>query len=419
MRHARATLAVALTALLLGASSSQAAPTAVHVRVEGATSTVFDGVVQTGGHAVQALSDTTPRTCDGTNLGTNPTPGPTATAATVDALASLGLAFDGQWYAGFEDYLVTQLGPDREDNDLSRWWGLLVNRSFTPVGGCQRQVGTSDEVMWAYDAFSNRPFLWLDGPSTVVLGAPLAVSVSSTAGAGAPGTPYSGAVVGAVGANGQPAAAGVADAATSTGDGSAAVVFHAAGWQRVKARGAGAYPAAIASNSIAVCVEAVAGTGCDGPPPSSPGPPTMQPGQPTTAAPKPPRPLPRRAAPAWTRRFAEGTLRDDRARALRWRGSWLPTLAAGAWNGTLTRGEAGARLALTLGAGRPAIALRTSGTRTRVAVSADAKTRTFTLAAERVPRAHLLVGPRRRQAGAVVVRVISGAVLVDGVGRAA
>ncbi len=78
------------------------------------------------------------RRCDGTNAGAATGPGPTATAAAVDALATLGQAFDGQWYPGFDDYYVAQLGPEREDNDAAQWWGVLVNRRFTPLGGCQR-----------------------------------------------------------------------------------------------------------------------------------------------------------------------------------------------------------------------------------------------------------------------------------------
>jgi hypothetical protein len=359
-----------------------------------------------------------PRICDGTNNAPPGTaPGPTATTATVDALASLGLTFDGQWYDGFDDYFITQLGPDREDNNLARWWGILVNRSFTPVGGCQARVDGDDEVLWTYDAFSNRPFLWLSGPTTVLVDAPLSVSVTSTAGDGSAGATAAGALVGAVDANGQPAAAGTADGATSAADGSATVTFHTAGWQRVKARGAGAYPAAIASNSIAVCVEAAAGAGCGAPPPAPIDPPPPVVVDPPKQATHP-HPHHRLKAPAWTRRLAAGTLRDDRARGLRWRGTWLPTLAAGAWQGTLTRGAAGAWLAWELGAGRPAVALRTSGVRTRIVLSAGGATRTFTLAAERVPRAHLLVGPRRGHRGTIVLRVLSGTVLLDGVGRA-
>jgi hypothetical protein len=150
---------------------------------------------------------------------------------------------------------------------------VLVNRRFSAVGGCQAQLHDGDEVLWALDAFSGRPFLWLAGPATAQLGAPLSVAVSSTAGdRPTPGAPYAGAHVEAVDANGQTAAAGTTDGGASDAGGTATVTFHRAGWQRLKARGPAGpdgHPAAIASNSVDVCVEATLGAGCDGAPPSA------------------------------------------------------------------------------------------------------------------------------------------------------
>src|SRR5690349_10945366 len=104
--RARRGLLAALAACGLTASAAvpvaSAAPADVSVRVEGVRATVFDRVVRTAGHDVKAASDTETRTCDGTNLGANPTPGPTATGATVDAMTSIGQSFDGNWYPGFD-----------------------------------------------------------------------------------------------------------------------------------------------------------------------------------------------------------------------------------------------------------------------------------------------------------------------------
>ncbi len=268
---AAATLSVAIS--LLSAPLAVAAPADVHVRIEGADSTLFDRSVRVDGHDVRAASDAQPHRCDGTNAHRNATPGPTATSAAVDALASLGQGFDGQWYQGLDDYFVSRLGPEREDNDKLWWWGLLVNRRFSAVGGCQAQLRDGDEVLWALDAFGGRPFLWLAGPATAQLGAPLSVAVSSTAGdRPTPGAPYAGAQVEVVDANGRPAAAGTADGGASDAGGAATVTFRRAGWQRLKARGAagpGGHPLAIASNSVDVCVEATPGAGCGGAPPSA------------------------------------------------------------------------------------------------------------------------------------------------------
>ena len=277
MRAHAATFAVAIMSVLLGTASAHGAPADVRIRIEGASSTIVDRLVRVDGHDVRARSDVQARRCDGTNANRSPTPGPTATGATVDALASIGQDFDGDWYAGFDDYFVTRLGPEAEDNGRLWWWGILVNRAFSPVGGCQVQVHDGDEVLWVLDAFSNRPFLWLAGPGsapTVGVGQPLSVTVTSTTASTsqdqASGSPYAGARVEAVDENGQPAAAGIVDGGVSGADGSANVVFHRAGWQRLKARnpGSGDHPLAIASNSIDVCVEAAPDVGCDGTPPS-------------------------------------------------------------------------------------------------------------------------------------------------------
>lgn len=270
-----ATLAVALTLVL--APAAVAAPVDVHVRVEGAAETLFDRVVRSDAITLQTpddlLQDRGPHACDGTNAGRNPAPGATATGATADAMSTLGQDLDGEWFGGFDDYFVTRIGPDAESDEQSRWWGVLVNRVFTSYGGCQVQVQAGDEVLWVYDAFSSRPFLWLDGPATVTVGAPAALTVtatdSSTDGPGAPGAPRAGAAVAEVDAGGRTVAGGAGGAATDAA-GATAVTFAQPGWHRLKARDQdpGGYPRAIASNSVDVCVEAVAGSGCDGLPPS-------------------------------------------------------------------------------------------------------------------------------------------------------
>ncbi|MBB4663440.1 hypothetical protein [Conexibacter arvalis] len=267
--------------ILLLLAAARPAPADVHVRVEGVQRTLFDRVIRTDGRSLKASSDTVARRCDGTNLGANPAPGPTATAATVDAMETLRSDFDGNWTPGFDDYFITRFGA--ESDGATHWWGILVNRVFTPVGGCQFQVRAGDEVLWVNDAFSSRPFLWLDGPNgadgiaTAIVGQPLTVTVTSTDSSTevnqTTGPPYAGAVVAAVDADGQTAPADVAVPATSGADGRAAVTFAVPGWQRLKARAGGVvpesgHPAAIASNSVDVCVEAAPGAGCEGVPPS-------------------------------------------------------------------------------------------------------------------------------------------------------
>ena len=55
-------------------------------------------------------------------------------------MAILGEGFDGDWYAGtFDDYFITQWGPERQDVGEGEYWGVVVNNVFTIVGGCQYQ----------------------------------------------------------------------------------------------------------------------------------------------------------------------------------------------------------------------------------------------------------------------------------------
>lgn len=281
MRSPRATFVAALTSTLLAAvvpATALAAPTDVHVRVEGATTTLFDRVVRTDAITLQTPNDVrlglSPHVCDGTNADRYPTPGPTPTGATADAMSTIGQDLDAEWFGGFDDYFVTRIGTDAEDDAQSLWWGILVNRAFTSVGGCQLQVAEGDEVLWVYDAFGGRPFLWLLAPATTTVGTPTTVTVlgsaSSTENPEADGTPYEAATVGGIDADARPVTTGFATGGPTSAAGTTTVTFSQPGWHRLKARddGPGPRPRAISSNSVDVCVEAVAGDGCSGLPPS-------------------------------------------------------------------------------------------------------------------------------------------------------
>ena len=156
-----ATLCVVISSLLLFAAAAGAAPTTVNVRIEGATETLFEGPVAVEPHSVEASSDTEARPCDGINPldPENTSPEVTPTAASADAMALVGESFDGKWYEGFNDYFITRFGPDAEKEGKS--WGILVNNTFTSVGGCQYQLDGGDEVLWVFNAFTSRPFLAL------------------------------------------------------------------------------------------------------------------------------------------------------------------------------------------------------------------------------------------------------------------
>src|SRR5919199_1548220 len=89
MLHRLAGLALAVLALLVPASVAAAAPVTVNLRIEGPTSTVFEGPVTTDVRPFQFTTgaDTAPHECDATAAanGTSPTPVPTRGAAVAAA----------------------------------------------------------------------------------------------------------------------------------------------------------------------------------------------------------------------------------------------------------------------------------------------------------------------------------------------
>jgi hypothetical protein len=198
---AKANTAIKLSDTIYLRSSAEAEPTGpeqVNVRIEGKNETLFEGPIETDGHAIQASSDTQPRKCDSTNNGAHALPGPTPTSASVDAMALVGETFDGEWFDGFDDYFITRWGPDAQNESQGAFWGVLVNNVLTSVGGCQYKLHAGDEAMWIYNAFGGRPILQLfaggyTGPgqpltATAELGKPFTVEVGQTA-QGGEGTP--------------------------------------------------------------------------------------------------------------------------------------------------------------------------------------------------------------------------------------
>lgn len=283
MRKSIAAISVAiLSSVLLAAVPAADAQTEVNVRIEGRAETLFEGPVLVEPDGVQASSDTTPRRCNGINPldPENVVPAPTPTAASADALGLIGETFDGQWYPGFNDYFITRWGPDAQSPGEAAYWGILVNDTFTNVGGCQYQLDTGDEVLWVYDAFKSRPNLALfpaaagyaTGPrpltATTGVNEPITVEVVSyeddeeNRPPAAPGRVGSSAFAGAQVAPVVTSAKGFervnvksGETKTSNGEGKATFTFAEPGWHRIKATVAGASAEeAIRSNRLDVCV---------------------------------------------------------------------------------------------------------------------------------------------------------------------
>jgi hypothetical protein len=294
IRNLSATLCVATSALLALTSAAEAAPTTVNVRIEGNTETLFEGPVSVTPHGVKATSDTVERPCNGINSldPWNTTPEPTPTSSAVDAMSLIGETFDGQWYPGFNDYFIKSFGPDAEKGGKS--WGILVNNTFTNVGGCQYQLDAGDEVLWAFNAFNFRPFLTLfpaaanyaSGPrplnATATLGQPFEVEVASyddDTEDVPPAHPERAGSSGLAGADVSPVTTNpingfekvdFEDPATVKTDshGKASITFTTPGWHRIKATVPGATEeGAIRSNRLDVCVPAAGETDCGALPP--------------------------------------------------------------------------------------------------------------------------------------------------------
>ena len=296
MRKVVAAIAAASLTVALAAPGAGAAPTAVNVRIEGKSETLFEGPVLAEPHGVRAASDSIApkiRRCDGTNPS-NPagvgSPTSTPTAVTADGMSLVGESFDGKWYDDLEDYFLTRWGPDVQNVGAAAYWGLLVNDVFTAVGGCQYPLDAGDEVLWIYDAFKGRPTLALfpetphydAGPrpltATATLNQPFPVEVVSYADDlenKPPAAPTRQGSSGFLGAKVAPVITGAkgfqrvdtASGATVTTDaaGKASVTFATPGWHRIKATvGSAGAESAIRSNRLDVCVPGGGGTPLEG-----------------------------------------------------------------------------------------------------------------------------------------------------------
>lgn len=203
----------------------------INLRVEGETSTIFEGQITTEAHDVTTSQGGTHK-CDGTNNGGHPTAGPTLTGGLDDAAKLKGFTWDGPWFPSFEDYYITQIGGSQ--NSTSKFWGLLKGYEFTAVGGCQERVSDGDQFLIAYGALTTPAQLYLRLSSSgnyTRVGEPVVVTVTN----GTAQTPVRGATV-----HGQ----------TTDANGSATLIFTSTGFWQLKAEKLNA----IRSNGILIFV---------------------------------------------------------------------------------------------------------------------------------------------------------------------
>lgn len=219
------TLALAGLIAVFACSAAVAAPVTVDLRVEGSAQTIFEGPVTTDGHQIDG------HPCDGTNAGSNPTPGPTM----FSALDNSGLSWGRTWDDGFQDFFLNSIGGESNAADFSTFWGYFLNGKDPGKGGCQQQVAAGQQVLFAYGPFG-APLLRLSGaPERAAVGESFAVRAEQVDGSTGAAAPAGGASVAST---------------TTASDGSATVSFHSAGVRRFKATRADA----IRSNAVEVCV---------------------------------------------------------------------------------------------------------------------------------------------------------------------
>lgn len=209
-----------------------AAPVTVNLRIEGSAATLYEGTVTTDVRTIDVGDGTGVHTCDGTNNGANPTPGPTRGAAFVAAAAGPGgFSFRGTWFASFQDVAFDTIAGQSVAFDATTNSFLVEykNAVSSLVGSCQDKIADGDDVLYAYGTGSEQ-LLRLSGPATVRPGATATLRVSDAAS----NAPVAGATVGGVG---------------SAADGSVQVLFSARGPRTLKA----SKPGAIRSNGVTVC----------------------------------------------------------------------------------------------------------------------------------------------------------------------
>ncbi|MEW1633622.1 DUF4430 domain-containing protein [Streptomyces sp. NPDC093801] len=122
----------------------------VSLTVQGPDGLLFKGKITTKGHDVTTVTGGTHK-CDGTNGGANPSKVPTPTAALDDAARLNYFAWDGTWYASFDDFSVDTI--KNVSGGGSAYWSIAVNGTPTPVGGCQFKLNAGDQVSFTWTSF--------------------------------------------------------------------------------------------------------------------------------------------------------------------------------------------------------------------------------------------------------------------------
>jgi hypothetical protein len=228
----RGSLLIALAIAGVSAPAAHAAPVTIHLRVEGATRTIYDGPVTTDEHMVSTATDNnTPRLCNGTKVGSPA--GPTGTTALDDAAKQNGFTWDAVWDVPSDGdyYPYLRIGPDTVD-PADHYWASFHNWQYASYGGCGERVYQGDDFVWGYADFNVTSLLRLSGPTSATTGQAFTVHVVD----GMNNAAQAGATVGST---------------TTNASGNASFTYNSPGIYRLKAEKSGL----IRSNALVVCVD--------------------------------------------------------------------------------------------------------------------------------------------------------------------
>lgn len=153
--------------VLACAGSALAAPVTVKLRIEGPTTTLFEGRVTTDVRTFHFTGDATQHQCDGTTLGGSATsPQPTRGAA-VMAATDQGLTITGS-FGSFGASFQTINGVNVDFNPTTNeFLAEYLNGQFASVGACSDPVKNGDDVLFAYNDGS-QGLLGVTGPATAL-----------------------------------------------------------------------------------------------------------------------------------------------------------------------------------------------------------------------------------------------------------
>jgi hypothetical protein len=189
---AAAACAVATTA----PAGATAAPVTVSLRIEGPTSTLFEGPVTTDVRPFQFTGDPVTHECDATsvNQGTSPVPVPTRGAAITAASQLAPFAMAGTFNASLGSPTFVTIAGQNVDFDpaTNRFLVEYKNGVSASIGSCGDPIANGDDVVFGYGTGApTEHVLELTGPATAAPGQPVTVRVTNEAG----GAPLAGATV--------------------------------------------------------------------------------------------------------------------------------------------------------------------------------------------------------------------------------